>query len=139
MSESSFLGTGWSFPPTFLRETSSVAMAAGDVDIRESLWIIFSTWIGERIMVPKFGTDLWQRVFATMSVTVQTEIAGSVRQSILMWEPRIDVLEVSVTADAATGGLITVNVDYVIRQTNARSNFVYPFYLQEGTLAKPAS
>src|SRR5690349_14456809 len=117
-SESAFLGTGWSFPPTFLRASHGVVMVSGDADIHESLRILFSTQIGERLMVPLYGTDLWRRVFSPMNTTFRTEIAGSVRTSILRWEPRIDVLDVVVDADPAAGGLVTLTVDYVIRATN---------------------
>lgn len=137
--ESSFLGTGWKFPPTFSRGTFSVEMSDGTADIRESLDVLFSTWLGERVMVPQFGTDLWRRVFEVLTLTVQTEIAGNVRQAILMWEPRIDVLDVIAEADPRVSGLVVVTVDYVVRATNARSNYVYPFYLEEGTLAPSAS
>jgi phage baseplate assembly protein W len=134
----SFLGIGWSFPPAFSRENYTVDTSSGNADIHQSLEVLFSTWIGERLMVPEYGTDLWRRVFETLTTTAQTVIAGSVRQSILMWEPRIDVLDVRVQADPTIGGTVLVEVDYVIRDTNARSNFVYPFYLEEGTLAPPA-
>ena len=137
--EKSFLGTGWACPPAFSNKTYSVDTSSGDTDIKESLDALFSTWLGERLMVPQYGTDLWRRVFETIDTTAETVIAGSVRQSILMWEPRIDVIDVRVQADPTTGGTVLVDVDYVIRKTNARSNFVYPFYLEEGTLAPPAS
>jgi phage baseplate assembly protein W len=139
VNEKSFLGTGWKFPPTFALATASVVMSDGERDIHESLDVLFSTWLGERIMVPQFGTDLWRRVFNVMTLTVETEVAASVRQSIVMWEPRIDVLDVIAEADPQVGGLVVVTVDYIIRKTNVRSNYVYPFYLEEGTLALPAS
>jgi hypothetical protein len=41
-----FLGTGWSFPPTFSRHDHAVDMVSNDLDIRESLWILFSTALG---------------------------------------------------------------------------------------------
>lgn len=139
VSEKTFLGTGWGFPPSFSRLTGAVDLVSGELDIRESLDVLFSTSMGERVMVPQFGTDLWRRVFGTMTLTTQTEIAGSVRQAVVMWEPRIDVIDVRVEADPSLGGRVLVEVDYVVRQTNARSNFVYPFHLQEGTLVRAAS
>jgi phage baseplate assembly protein W len=138
-SEAAFLGTGWSFPPTFIREEFTVVMVSGSLDIRQSLEILFTTWLGERLMLPQYGTDLWRRLFDTITVTAETDIAGSVRQAVLRWEPRIDVLDVTCTADATRDGMVWVNVDYLIRQTNTRSNIVFPFYMQEGTLAPPAS
>lgn len=138
-SDTSFLGTGWSFPPTFLRATLSVVTSSDDVNIHQSLHILFSTSLGERLMVPLYGTILWRRVFGSMTTTLQTEITADVRDAILHWEPRITVDDVTVEANATTGGLISITVDYTIRTTNTRSNFVYPFYLQEGTLAPAAS
>jgi phage baseplate assembly protein W len=138
----SFLGTGWSFPPTFLRRLpggAGVVMVSDDVDIKESLRILLSTGLGERIMVPDFGCNLWRQVFQSMTTTLQTEIAGLVRQAILDWEPRIDVLDVQVLPEAGIDGRLLISIDYVIRRTNARSNVVYPFYLQEGTLVPAAA
>jgi phage baseplate assembly protein W len=134
----SFLGTGWSFPPTFLRETASVVMVSDDLDIQESLHILLSTSRGERILLPDYGCDLLRRVFQGMTTSLRTEIATRVRQAIVNWEPRVEVLEVQVLPDASVAGLLQISVGYRIRTTNTRSNLVYPFYFQEGTLV-PAS
>jgi Bacteriophage baseplate protein W len=138
ISDAAFLGTGWSFPPTFLRGTASVVMVSGNADIQESLRVLLSTSLGERIMVPGYGCNLQRMVFQGITTTLQTEIAGLVRQAILDWEPRIDVLDVAVLPQATTGGRVLISIDYVILKTNTRSNLVYPFYFQEGTLVPAA-
>jgi hypothetical protein len=132
--ESSFLGTGWSFPPTFSRWTYSVDLVSDDQDIRESLWILFSTSIGERIMLPDYGSLLWKMVFQNITNTLMTQLADIVRQAVLYWEPRIDVDDVAVQPDATVAGLVLITVSYTIRKTNARNNLVFPFYIQEGTI-----
>lgn len=137
-SEDSFLGTGWSFPPTFSRRTASVEMVSGDRDIRESLWVLFSTNIGERLMLPEYGTVLWQKVFASLNTTLVNQIKTIVEQEIITWEPRITVLDVQVLQDDAADGVLSIGVDYLVRQTNVRSNLVYPFYHGEATLASVA-
>ena len=53
-----FLGTGWSFPPTFQTSGKEVEMVSYEQDIKESLHILLSTSPGERIMQPSFGCDL---------------------------------------------------------------------------------
>ena len=63
----SFLGTGWSFPPTFRRENYSVEMLTGEEDVRSSIHIIISTITGERVMLPNFGCNLQPYVFAQMT------------------------------------------------------------------------
>lgn len=132
--DTAFLGTGWSFPPTFSRLSASVDMVSAETDIRESLLVLFSTAWGERVMLPAYGCDLSRIVFHGVTSTLQTEIAASLRQAVLNWEPRIDVLDVAVQPDASVDGLVLVTLDYLIRHTNSRSNLVYPFYLREGTL-----
>lgn len=130
----SILGTGWSFPPTFSRETFSVNLVSDEKDIRRSLWIIFSTVPGERVMVPTFGCDLWRLVFRALDTRLKTEIEDSVRTAVLNWEPRIDVDSIEISEHATITGMLLISLDYTIRRTNVRSNLVYPFYLQEGTL-----
>src|ERR1051325_7087018 len=66
----SFLGTGWSFPPTFARAMLDVVMVSDDVDIQQSLWILFSTVLGERIMLPQYGTQLGQMVVGALTTTL---------------------------------------------------------------------
>lgn len=132
--ENSFLGSGWSFPPTFSRLTYSVEMVRDEKDIRESLWILFSTQLGERLMVPEYGCQLWRMVFKNLTTTLTTQLANIVRQAILYWEARINVDQITVLPDATVPGLVLITVDYTIRKTNARNNLVFPFYIQEGTI-----
>ena len=44
--QKSFLGKGWSFPPSFDKSRSEIQMVVEDEDIKESLQIYFSTRIG---------------------------------------------------------------------------------------------
>ena len=39
----SFLGTGWSFPPTFNKNLGVVKMVSDEIDIKESLQIYLNT------------------------------------------------------------------------------------------------
>ncbi len=132
-----FLGTGWSFPPTFVRQGFTVEMAAGEVDIRESIWIILATRLGERVMLPGFGSNLWTEVFTSLTTTTANEIAGIVASAIIEWEPRVTVLDVSVTELDILDGVVEISIDYLVRTTNTRSNLVFPYYLMEATLLAP--
>ena len=134
-----FLGTGWGFPPTFSRTLQGVEMVSGVADIHESLGILFATARGERVMLPDYGCDLWRMVFRDLTTTLTTELKDMVEQAIVLWEPRIDVLLVDAAEDAFEEGLVRIEVEFVVRRTNTRSNFVYPFYMQEATLALPGT
>lgn len=128
-----FLGRGWSFPPTFDPVHRTVVMVAGDVDIRESLNILLSTSLGERVMLATYGVDLISKVFTTLTTTTANEIATMVTRAIIEWEPRVSVEKVSVS-ESILDGWVAISIDYMVRQTNTRSNIVFPYYQVEATL-----
>ncbi len=130
--EKDIVGRGWSFPPSFDLGTRSVRTRRGIEDIEESLQIIFSTTIGERIMQPTFGCNLADHVFEPMNTGQLTYIEELVSTAVLYHEPRIDA-EVSVKLDAERTALI-IEVDYTVRGTNSRFNFVFPFYIREANV-----
>ena len=129
----SFLGTGWSFPPEFNKDAAQVRMSSDEQDIEESLHILLSTRLGERIMRPDFGCDLSNMVFEPLNITVKTYISNLVETAILYFEPRILLNSVDMATDSNNEGLVKIIVDYTISATNSRRNFVYPFYINEGS------
>ncbi len=129
-----FLGTGWSFPPTFDKGgTNSVAMISGEEDIRQSLQIIVSTGIGERVMQPDFGAQLIDLMFDSITVSLASLIEDRIRTAIFQFEPRVDLNTVNVDTDEQNEGVVLIDVDYTVVSTNTRRNIVFPFYLNEGT------
>ncbi|MEX2593624.1 MAG: GPW/gp25 family protein [Anditalea sp.] len=130
--ERSFLGRGWSFPPTFSKSTHEVLLTSDEVDIQKSLEILLSTTIGERFLQPSYGCNLETYVFEPMNATIQTLIKITVKNSILLFEPRIKLLSVKLDATFLINeGRTDIQVDYEIRGTNSRFNLVYPFYTNE--------
>ena len=127
--ELDIVGKGWSFPPSFDAGTRSVEMRRGIRDIEESLRIIFSTSIGERLMQPTFGCNLADHVFDPLNAGQIAYIRTLVETAILYNEPRIDA-EVALELDAERNALI-ITVDYTVRGTNSRFNFVFPYYIRE--------
>ena len=122
----SFLGTGWSFPPRFSR--SGVVMVSNEADIHESLVILFSTVAGERLFEPKYGLDMHEMMFEPMSTTMRTLLLDRVRTAILIHEPRIKVITLSVDSPDPNTGQLNIQLDYEVRATNSRFNLVFPFY-----------
>jgi uncharacterized protein len=132
----SFLGTGWSFPPLFDNQTGGVDLVSDLEDIKESLNILLSTSLGERVMQPNYGCDLDDYMFESLSNNVIGIIKHHVENSILYYEPRIVAENVDVTAADSTDlieGRFTISVEYSIPGTNSRFNYVYDYYLNEAT------
>ena len=133
----SFLGTGWSFPPEFearaaaTGEPSGVVMVSDEDDIRESLEILFGTGLGERFLNPNYGLDLQSMLFEPMSTTMKTFMQDRIKTAILIYEPRINLLSLELDTSAQYDGLIRLLVGYEVRSTNSRYNLVYPFFLTD--------
>ena len=125
-----FLGVGWSFPPRFVRgsslATSGVEMRAARADIEESLRILFTTAAGERYFEPAYGLDLRARQFDSLDTTDRSDLEDRCRVAIALYEPRIDVVALSVVAPQHDGTLV-LSLEYRIRATNSRFNLVIPF------------
>jgi phage baseplate assembly protein W len=129
----SFLGTGWSFPPQFDAGTNSMAMTSDETDIQRSLEILLATRKGERVMLPDYGCNLDAMVFEPMTTTFKTFIREMIKTAILYYEARIDLNSVKIDDSREAEGVILVMLDYTVRTTNSRFNFVYPYYKKEGT------
>ena len=130
--EKSFLGTGWSFPPTFKKEKGGVIMSSDVEDINSSLEILFSTALGERLMQPTYGSDLSRFLFEPISTTLKTYMKDLINDAILYHEPRIKLLDLQLITENMEGR-IDITLEYMVKITNSRYNYVYPYYLEEGT------
>ena len=130
-----YLGTGWGFPPTFDKTSKTVRMVSAEQDICESLHILLTTSIGERVMQPTYGCNLQDLQFEILSPTVISSIKELIRTAIIYHEPRIRLNKLEIEQDLLEprSGLVKIAIDYTISSTNSRFNIVYPFYIQEGT------
>ena len=135
--ENEFLGKGWAFPPEFYAGGAELETVTGEDDIMQSLQILLSTSLNERIMHPAYGCDLNRFLFEEMDQGFVNRLSNTVSRAILMNEPRIEVNEVNVEDSDTENGLVVISVDYTVRTTNNRFNLVYPFYINEAsTLAR---
>ena len=129
-----YLGTGWSFPPSFDKDANTVNLVSAEKDIEESLGILLSTSLGERVMQPDYGCNLRDYQFESMDNSFIGFIKDLVERAILFFEPRIELESVDITEAESfelLQGLLRINVHYQIAGTNTRFNYVYDFYLRE--------
>ena len=131
--ERPFLGRGWSFPPEFDKAAKGVLMLEEEKDIESSLEILLSTRIGERIMVPTYGCNLDNMVFETMNLTILTYMKDIIENAILYHEPRIKLEKLNIDTSGQAEGVLLIVLNYMVRSTNSRYNYVYPYFLNEGT------
>ena len=128
-----FLGRGWSFPPSFKKEMQGVEMTEKEDDIEKSLHILLTTATGERIMEPRYGCNMEELVFESLNTTTKTLMKDKIQTAILYFEPRIDVTKIELNDTDQLEGKVLIEIEYIVRATNSRFNFVFPYYINEGT------
>jgi phage baseplate assembly protein W len=127
--QTGFLGAGWAFPVR--RDASGdVALAAAEDLVAQSIWLILATAPGERVRRPEFGCGIHELVFAPNTATTAGRVADAVRDALVRFEPRVDLLDVRTSVPPGRPTVLLIEIDYRIRATNNRFNLVYPFYLQ---------
>ena len=130
--QKAWLGRGWAYPVRIDPAAGGIAAAEYETDIRQSIIIILGTSRGERVMRPDFGCGIHDLVFEVVDVATLTRIQSAVRESLVKYEARIELLDVRVDPLNAAEGELLIEIEYRVRQTNQVGNLVYPFYFREG-------
>ena len=125
-----FLGAGWKFPLQ-VNPTGGIARARYEQRVEESIYLILSTAKGERMMLRDFGCGIHDRVFAPNNSVVLSTVVSEVRDALVRFEPRIDVLDITAESAPDQQNLLLIRIDYRIRANQALGNLTYPFYINE--------
>jgi phage baseplate assembly protein W len=128
-----FLGRGWSFPPNFNPQLQTVEMTEKKEDIEKSLQILLTTTVGERVMQPRYGCNMEELLFESLDTGAKTILKDKIKTAILYFEPRIEAKRIDLNTQNELEGEILIEIEYVVRSTNSRFNFVFPYYRNEGT------
>jgi phage baseplate assembly protein W len=123
------LGSGWKFPVSTAKD-GSIILSSREEKIKQSIRIILGTAKGERVMRPDFGCDIHDFAFSVINTSTLTLMKSAVKEALILWEPRIDVLSIRASTDRLADGAIDFSIDYQVRTTNVPYNLVYPFYLK---------
>lgn len=123
------IGIGWAFPPQFIAESNETMMTDGLDDINQSLYILFTTEIGERVMQPNYGSALKTMLFESINEHFKSYMRLVLSRSILLYEARIKPTKMDFVADEILEGRYLMILEYIVVATNQKNNFVFPFYL----------
>lgn len=121
-----YLGTGLSFPLQ-TNVQGGFKLSSEAQKVKESIWLILRTDLGERVYRPDFGCRLSELTFAPMNNDTLLRIRLYILEALQKWEPRIEVDEVR--ADPDTAGRVDITIDYHLKSLPDPYSFVYPFYL----------
>jgi hypothetical protein len=90
--------------------------------------MLLATRLGERILLPEYGSKLPELVFEPNDEILHTELQFWVTEAILRWEKRITLTGVT-TIDAPDLSEISIKIDYTINNYHVQGSYVYPFKL----------
>jgi phage baseplate assembly protein W len=129
-SDKEYLGKGWRFPLA-INLTGGVSTSSFEENVRESIYIILGTAIGERIKRPDFGCQIHDLMFAPNNPVTAAVAAHYCEEALLKWEPRATNIEVYAEASADEPNRLNIRISYTIIYTHDRRSLVYPFYLRK--------
>jgi phage baseplate assembly protein W len=124
---SDFVGRGWNFPIK-LNSRGGISLTSDEEKVAQSIVVILSTPIGQRVMRPTFGSRLHELVFAPANPETFGLAEMYVQDALTFWEPRIQLLEVIAGTDDAPPGVLLIRINYLIKATHDERSLVYPFY-----------
>lgn len=128
--ERSLLGRGPSFP--FNQSTTGGLSYTEDIErINHSLFLIFETPKGSRLMMPEFGSDLHKYKFDPLDTILMERLRYTITEDVKRWEPRIALTSVEFFADdlAIDNSTLYISISYRLINSDVSANYVYPYKL----------
>lgn len=135
------IGTGIDFPLRFVAGNSlggnsdpvgGVETSNAGERIRDSIHIILSTGIGERLHNPEFGSRLPQLVFEPNDEILKNLLRIYTAEALRRWEKRIEILTITILDDYNDDrNTVGIAIEYTIRNSHIKGSYVYPF-VREG-------
>lgn len=101
-------------------------------DIRQNLMLLFITAPGELVHRFDYGCSLRRYAFETMNAETLERIRQDIERAVAAFEPRIELEEVTFE-ERTSAGVLLIHLRYMIRNSDVRSDMMYPLYLNEET------
>ena len=105
-------------------------MIEGVDNIKQSIRAILSTKPGERLYHSDFGIDLSDLLFENTDEGTLKEMEERISEGLMKYQSMIIVDSVDFEVKSSEG-LVNIQIEFTIRSTNTRANYVYPYYIQE--------
>ena len=123
-----YIGQGLAFPLQ-VNPRGELALASGERDIEQAIYIVLSTIPGERVMRPEFGCRIHELVFAPNNEATAGLAGRYIAEAIGQWEPRISLERIESAVDPDSPNCLLISIDYRVVATHSNRSLVYPFYL----------
>ena len=124
------IGRGPSFPYN-ASHTGGLQYTEEINRINHSLFLIFETPKGSRLMMPEFGSDIRKYRFDPLDTILMERLRYTITEDVKRWEPRIALTSIEFLADheAIDNSTLYISISYRIINTAVSANYVYPYKL----------
>jgi len=114
--------------------TGAIELITGPAAVRQSIMMLLSTRPGERVMRPDYGCPLHRIVFSPNDATTAGLAIHYVRQALLRFEPRADILRIDAgpAENDAAGSMLAIRLDYRVRGTQQSDRIAFTLDLAAG-------
>lgn len=92
-------------------------MVEGEDSVRQAILLLLTTRLGERVMRPDYGCELYRLAFWPNDDTTGGLAIHFVRQALERWEPRVDVVRLDAQRDPESPERLDVMLEYRLRAT----------------------
>jgi len=113
-----------------LTAAGRVAMITDDRAVRQAIILLLTTIPGERVMRPDYGCPLHRLMFSPNDATTAGLAIHYVRQALLRYEPRIEIVSLDARADDIEDARLIVSLEYRVKSTNRRAMLEFGLNLQ---------
>ena len=125
------IGRGFNYPFTVNSSDGSIANTVGDLNIIQSIVHILDVSLGEYPGTRDFGSSIYDLVFTLNDPSNDSLFYHFVIEALERWEPRIQVISITMNRDRYKEGVLSIGIDFFILQTHQPTSMVYPFYLPQ--------
>jgi phage baseplate assembly protein W len=127
--EGQIFGRGVAFPP-HLDATGQWAYSLASENVRESIQIMLLTRVGERLMLPDYGSAVKNYLFAPNNAATRRSIQDEILRVLQQWEPRIAVDSVEVNPDPNDTQAAVATIQYRLVANQAQGQATLSLQLQ---------
>ena len=121
-----WIGRGIALDRTFNRHSGQFNVSKSIDKINQSIYIILSTRIGTRFMLPKFGSKLHELLFEPNDFIFADLADLYIREALGEWEPRIVVTDVNILS-RSHNNTVPTSITYKLNNSNIVQNYVFPY------------
>ena len=115
-----------------LNKDGSLATVSGGSAIRQAIFLLLSTRMGELVTRPTYGSDLHLLLFSPNDDTTAGLAIHYVRRALEKWEPRIEILSLDAGPSVKDRGKLFIDIEYRERSTQVDERLLLTLDLMEG-------